>query len=77
MPIEVVEKFESRESTAGEITIEQLIMVQKRITEDDDVLDSKTADDESSGEGRGRSPSGHAGSLSTTPAVASLHNPPR
>jgi len=37
---------------AGRITIEQLIRLQKRITEDDDVLDSKTADDESTENGQ-------------------------
>ncbi|HFD88116.1 MAG TPA: DUF3883 domain-containing protein [Gammaproteobacteria bacterium] len=36
----------------GRITIEQLLRRQKAITEDDDILDSKTADEESTGDGR-------------------------
>ena len=35
----------------GKLTIEQMITLQQRITEDDDVLDAKTADDEESIEG--------------------------
>jgi superfamily II DNA or RNA helicase/DNA-binding XRE family transcriptional regulator len=37
---------------AGRITMEQLLTLQRRITEDDDVLDTKTADDESTDDGR-------------------------
>ena len=37
---------------AGRITMEQLVMLQRRITEDDDVLETKTADDESTEDGR-------------------------
>jgi superfamily II DNA or RNA helicase/DNA-binding XRE family transcriptional regulator len=37
---------------AGRITMEQLLTLQRRITEDDDVLDTKTADDESTENGR-------------------------
>jgi SNF2 family DNA or RNA helicase len=37
---------------AGRITMEQLLMLQKRITEDDDVLETKTADDEGTEDGR-------------------------
>ena len=35
----------------GKLTIEQMITLQRRITEDDDVLDAKTADDEESIDG--------------------------
>jgi len=37
---------------AGRITMEQLQTLQRRITEDDDVLESKTADDESTEDGQ-------------------------
>ena len=37
---------------AGRITMEQLLTLQRRITEDDDVLETKTADDESTEDGR-------------------------
>ena len=37
---------------AGRITVEQLLRRQKAITEDDDILNSKTADEESTGDGR-------------------------
>ncbi len=37
---------------AGRITMEQLLTLQRRITEDDDVLESKTADDESTENGQ-------------------------
>jgi superfamily II DNA or RNA helicase/DNA-binding XRE family transcriptional regulator len=37
---------------AGRITMEQLLTLQRRITEDDDVLETKTADDESTDDGR-------------------------
>lgn len=37
---------------SGRITMEQLQTLQRRITEDDDVLESKTADDESTDDGR-------------------------
>ena len=37
---------------AGRITMEQLLTLQRRITEDDDVLETKTADDEGTEDGR-------------------------
>jgi superfamily II DNA or RNA helicase/DNA-binding XRE family transcriptional regulator len=37
---------------AGRITMEQLLTLQRRITEDDDVLETKTADDEGMEDGR-------------------------
>ena len=37
---------------AGRITMEQLVTLQRRITEDDDILETKTADDESTENGQ-------------------------
>ncbi|MBF0191607.1 MAG: DUF3883 domain-containing protein [Magnetococcales bacterium] len=49
-----IEKLEQiiEDVQLGKITIEQLLTLQRRIREEDDILDTKTADDESGAEGQ-------------------------